>query len=160
MIKIYDSLFVGNESDCFYDNKPNWAVIHACKSPCHQRAVGYRGNLNKNHPNYLIFEKENHLFLNMVDMDMPLSHEFTEPIVSAALGFIEKNIKSKNVLIHCNEGQSRAPALALLFLAKRKNIISNENYQKAKVEFIRLFPNYQPGRGIEIYLINYWSQLM
>jgi predicted protein tyrosine phosphatase len=159
MIRTYDNLFVGDEIDCFYDDKPEWVVVHACKHPCHQRAVGYRGNLNRNHPNYLILEKEKHLFLNMVDMDMPLSHEFTGPIILAVLDFIEKNIQSKNILIHCNHGLSRSPALALLFLAKRKKVINNENYRKAKQDFIKLFPNYQPGRGVDIYLTNYWSKL-
>ena len=159
MIKVYENLFVGNESSCFWDTRAEWAVIHACKHPCHQRAVGYRGSLNRNHPNYLILERDNHLFLNMVDMDQQLSHEFTEPIISAALKFIEENIQSKKVLIHCNLGQSRSPALALLFLAKRENVLSNENYQEAKEDFIRICPQYCPGRGIEIYLLNHWSQL-
>ena len=159
MIKIHDNLFVGNENDCFYDNLENWVVIHACKSPCHQKAVGYRGNLNKNHPNYLILEKEKHLYLNMVDMNMMLSHEYTEPIVKATLNFIERNIDSKNVLIHCNLGRSRSPALVMLFLAKRKDVLPNNNYVEAKREFLKLFPDYIPGIGIERYLEKFWDQL-
>lgn len=159
MIKIHDKLFVGNDSDCFYDNKENWVVVHACKHPCHQRAVGYRGNLNKNHPNYLILEEEKHLYLNMVDMNMTLSHEFTEPIIKTALNFIERNVNSKEVLIHCNLGRSRSPALALLFLSKRKKILSNDNYQEAKKQFVKLFPNYTPGIGIDSYLSKYWNEL-
>ncbi len=159
MIKIHDNLFVGNESDCFYDGREDWVVIHACKSPCHQRAVGYRGNLNKNHPNYLILERENHLFLNMVDMNMMLSHEYTKPIVETTLDFIERNINSKNILIHCNLGRSRSPALVMLFLTKRKDVLPNTSYEKAKKEFMKLFTNYIPGTGIERYLENYWDQL-
>ena len=159
MIKIHDNLFIGNEYDCFDDDRVEWVVIHACKSPCHQRAVGYRRNLNKNHPNYLILEKEKHLYLNMVDMNTMLSHDYTEPIIKAALNFIDRNINSKNVLIHCNQGNSRAPTLALLFLAKRKNILPNNNYGKAKIEFMKLFANYIPGIGIDRYLENYWNDL-
>ena len=159
MIKILDNLFIGNEYDCFYDGREDWVVIHACKSPCHQRAVGYGGNLNKNHPNYLILEEEKHLYLNMVDMNTMLSHEYTEPIVKATLNFIERNIKSKNVLIHCNLGRSRSPAVAMLFLAKRKNILPNDSYKEAKREFIKLFPNYVPGMGIDRYLENHWNDL-
>lgn len=154
-----EKLFVGSESDCFYEDRPDWVVIHACKHPCHQRAVGYRGSLPRTHPNYLILEKGNHLFLNMVDMSMPLSHEFTEPIITVALNFIEKNIGTKDILIHCNLAQSRSPALAMLFLAKRKGTISNESYEKAKEDFIKLYPNYNPGRGVEAYLIKHWGDL-
>lgn len=159
MIKVTNNLFVGDEADCFYEESPDWAVIHACKHPCHQRSVGYRGNLNRNHPNYLILENGKHLFLNMVDMNMPLSHEFTEPIVTTTLNFIEKHIDSNSILIHCNQGLSRSPALALLFLAKRSKTISNESYQEAKKEFIEIFPAYQPGRGIDIYLNKFWDDL-
>ena len=161
MNKVHERLFVSNISDCFYDDRRNWAVIHACKHPCHQREVRYRRSLNPSHPNYLIKERENglHLFLNMVDMPNILKHEFTEPIVSCALNFIEKNIPSRNVLIHCNQGQSRAPSLALLFLAKRAKIISNDSYQKAKNEFREIFPQYVPGRGIEMYLSKYWDSI-
>jgi len=158
MIRVSANLFIGGGSDCFYTDKSDWAVVHACKDPCHKIAVNYTGNLNKTHPNYLICETGNHLFLNLVDM-AALSNEYTEPIIFASLNFIEKNISSKNILIHCNIGRSRSPALALLFLAKRKNVISNESYQKAKEEFNRIFPNYMPGRGIETYLYTYWTQL-
>jgi hypothetical protein len=159
MINVGDKLFVGDGSDCFREDRSNWVVIHACKSPCHQRALGYKRNLNKNHPNYLIFEKGPHLFLNMVDMDMPLSHEFTKPIISKVLDFIDKNIESNSVLIHCNQGYSRSPALALLFLAKRKGVISNKLYQEAKNDFLKIFPQYLPGRGIDIYLNQFWDEL-
>jgi len=159
MIKIHDNLYIGNDSDCFYDDREDWVVVHACKHPCHQRAVGYRRNLNKNNPNYLIFETEKHLYLNMVDMDMTLSHEFTKPIITTTLDFIERNITSKKVLIHCNLGRSRSPALALLFLSKRKNVISNDKYQEAKREFMKLFPNYTPSLGVESYLVRYWQEL-
>lgn len=159
MIEIDTKLFVGNEYDCFHNDKEGWSVIHACKSPCHQKAVGYKGNLPKNHPNYLIFEKEKHLYLNMVDMNMPLSHEFTEPIISTALDFIEIHIKSKKILIHCNLGYSRSPAIALLFLAKRKKNITNESYNKAKEDFTKKYANYNPGRGIDSYLNKYWNEL-
>ena len=95
----------------------------------------------------------------MVDMNRTLSHEFTEPIITTALDFIEKKIEEKNVLIHCNLGFSRSPALALLFLAKRKGVLNNASYQKAKTEFIKIFPNYLPGIGIDSYLNLYWSEL-
>ena len=159
MIEVDENLFVGDESDCFYNEKEGWAVVHTCKHPCHQKAIGYRGSLNRNHPNYLILERSNHLFLNMVDMDMRLSHEFTEPIVTAALDFIENHIDTKGILIHCNLAQSRSPALAMVFLAKRKSSISNETYPLAKEDFIKLYPNYTPGRGVESYLIKHWRDL-
>ena len=158
MKEIYKNLYVGSLSDCSNEIKDGWVVIHACKSPCHQNAVKYRGNLLKTHPNYLIKEQEPHLFLNMVDMNVPLDHLYTGPIINATMNFIQKNIQTKKVLIHCNQGLSRSPALALVYLAKVAKVINNQNYEMAKTDFIRIFPNYQPGSGLEYYLIHSWNQ--
>ena len=159
MIQVTDKIFVGTNSDCFYENRENWAVVHACKDPCHKAAVGYKGNLHRTHPNYLILENGSHLFLNMVDMNMPLAHEFTEPIVTTALNFIENHITTKNVLVHCNLGQSRSPALVMLYLAKRQKSIRNSSFEDAKEDFTKLFPNCQLGSGIETYLTDFWDDL-
>ena len=95
MIEVFKNLYVGDETNCFHEIKEDWAVIHACKSPCHQRKVGYRGSLPQNHPEYLISEKESHLYLNIVDMPKPLSPKYTDPMINRAIQFIEQNLSSK-----------------------------------------------------------------
>lgn len=162
MKKIYKrlNLFVGDEKDCFYEEKADWAVVHACKHPCHQRGVGYRGNLSQSHPNYLLKKEKNHLYLNMVDMKKELLPKYMDPIVNEFIDFVESNISSRNILIHCNEGKSRAPSLALLYLAKIEEKINNSTYKEAKKDFYNLYPQYNPGRGIKKYLKNNWDKLM
>lgn len=152
--RAYPNLFIGSESDCFYKQIDDWAVIHACKSPCHQRTLGYKGSLQSNHPNYLVYELENHMFLNMIDPKTPL---FMPPLFIASLDFIEKHISKRKVLIHCNLGSSRSPSLALLYLAKRAKSINGESYRKAIQDFIKLFPSYNPSRGIAVYLSVHWN---
>jgi len=154
MFQVHPNLFVGSENECFYILREDWAVIHACKSPCHQNAVGYRGNLSPRHPNYLTFEVGNHLFLNMIDPPQPL---FKPPLFETALDFIEKHISKRKVLIHCNLGLSRAPSIALLYLAKRAKVINGKGYSEAAQDFVKIFPRYQPGRGIALYLSIHWS---
>lgn len=34
MFKAYPNLFIGTERECFFTQKDDWAVVHACKSPC------------------------------------------------------------------------------------------------------------------------------
>ena len=156
MKEVYNRVFVGCDSECF-ENKKGWVTVHACKSPCHQRAVGYRGNLPPNHPNYLVKEKANNLYLNIIDPPVPL---FKMRLFTEFLMFIRHHWnEGKKVLIHCNKGDSRAPSLALLFLAKDTGVISNESYEKAKEEFIKIYPAYLPGRGIQIYLRDHWGEL-
>lgn len=153
--KIYDRLHVGSDIDCFTERE-GWVVIHACKSPCHQRAVGYRGSLPSTHPFYLVFETKNNLFLNMIDPPSPL---FMMPSFTHFLEFISIQWNAnKNVLIHCNKGESRAPSLALLFLAKHVGSINNESYIKAKQEFMKIYSYYTPGSGIQIYLEANWDK--
>ena len=156
MFEVHARLFIGTERACFFTRRDDWAVIHACKSPCHQKALGYKGSLPNNHPNYLTYERENHLFLNMIDPNEPL---FMPPLFLASLDFIEKHISERKVLIHCNEGLSRSPSLALLYLAKRAEIISGKSYGEAVKDFIKLFPSYRPGRGIVLYLQLNWKRL-
>ena len=159
MIKVAENLFVGNENDCFYDIRDEWVVIHACKHPCHVRKVGYTGSLPSNHPEYLISEGQDHLFLNMVDMQQPLLPKFAHPIIKRALEFIEENIPSKKVLIHCNLGESRAPSIALVYLATKRKI-KNTTLQDAYIDFIKLYPGYTPGTGIYLYMQNNWQEIM
>ncbi|MBU0979430.1 MAG: dual specificity protein phosphatase family protein [Nanoarchaeota archaeon] len=135
MIQVCKNLSVGTTSDCFYDEKEDYAVVHACKTPCHQRKLHYNRNLPPTHPNYLIYEEENHLYLNIVDMDRILS-KFADPIFLKAIEFIEKNISTKNILIHCNLGQSRSPAIALVYMAKNE-LITNSSYTDAISEFVK-----------------------
>jgi hypothetical protein len=156
MHQVHDRLFVGSEMDC-QQASPGWCVVHACKSPCHQRAVGYRGSLQSDHPNYLVLEQGNHLYLNMIDPPVPL---FKQETFVTFLGIAHREwLAGKNVLVHCNQGESRAPTLALLLMAKRLKAIPGESYQVAATSFSQLFPSYNPGQGIQSFMNNNWAML-
>jgi len=154
--EIYERIFVSNELSCTNGND-KLAVVHACKSPCHQSAVGYRGKLEDTHPNYLVLENENNLFLNIIDPSIPL---FKPPLFSHFLVFSGRHWeKGQKLLIHCNQGESRAPSLALLFLAKKLEVIPNDSFIEARFEFEKLYPRYRPGKGIETYFSQHWENL-
>ena len=156
MIEVYPNLYVGTDSDCFFDSRDDWVVVHACKFPCHQKAVGYHGNFSPTHPNYLVLERGSHLFLNMIDPNTPL---FKPALFDSALSFIDRYLPTRKVLIHCNKGNSRAPSLALLYLAKRARVINSESYATAAKDFRTKFSGYQPGLGIQIYLTEHWTKI-
>ncbi len=165
MYKITERLFIGSDADCNYRNdaeeitEPQTSTIHACKT-CHSKALNYKGNLDSNSDFYLVYEKLDNLFLNIVDMERPLLHRYMDEITKATLDFIERKIKLGPVIIHCNKGESRAPSLALLYLAKRSNIISNESFYAARQDFLKLFPEYNPSNGIATYLENHWEEIV
>lgn len=102
---VHERLYVGTDDECM-TYKEGWAIIHACKSPCHQRAVGYRKSLPNTHPHYLVYKEGNNLYLNMIDPPGPL---FMMPTFTEFLKFAKDIWDSgKTLLIHCNKGESRA----------------------------------------------------
>ena len=154
MFKVYDRLYVGSLRDCFHQ-KEGWATVHACKIPCHQMAVGYQKSLPKTHPQYLVYDCPKNLYLNMIDPSEPL---FMPPLFSEFLKFARYHWGAgQNLLIHCNQGESRAPSLALLFLAKALGALPTESYGQAFQEFVKLYPPYSPGLGIQTYLWKNWG---
>ena len=157
MIEVYERLLIGTESDCTAGTRA-LAVVHACKHPCHVQAVGYRGSLPRGHPNYLVLSKDFDLYLNMIDPDKPL---FMPPLFSSFMEFARKHWEAgRGVLIHCNLGESRAPTLALLFLAKHVGAISDNSFADAYRDFLPLYPDYRPGLGIQSYVTTNWSTIL
>lgn len=156
MVSIHNRLFIGAVDDCRTGTE-QLAVIHACKSPCHQQAVGYRGSLAASHPNYLVLQREHDIYLNIIDPPVPL---FKAETFERFLAFSRSKYDSgASLLIHCNQGESRAPSLAMLFLAKHTGALPRSSYADARQEFERLFPAYQPGNGIQQFLARNWNEL-
>lgn len=156
MYEVFERLFIGSISDC-RSGGAEWTIVHACKSPCHKKAVGYHSSLSPSHPHYLFLEKKNDLYLNILDSTKPL---FVPPLFTIFLRFSEKQwYEGKKILIHCELGESRAPSLALIFLAKSVEVINSFSFGNAKNDFQKLYPFYRPGLGLQIYLENNWELL-
>ncbi|WP_425410072.1 hypothetical protein [Hyphococcus sp.] len=173
MIEVHNRIFIAGEYACpgcgpasGFDpagrelpvqQEAERAIVHACKSPCHQRAVGYKGNLDNAHPNYLVIESGNDLYLNMIDPPVPL---FKPALFTEAMRFAKEHWDAgRAVLFHCNQGMSRAPSLALQYLAKVRRVISDDSYEAARREFARLYEFYAPGKGIATYLTENWDNI-
>lgn len=142
MQEVYTHLWIAGDQEC-RSGDGEWAIVHACKSPCHQQAVGYQGSLPPSHENYLALIRGQDLFLNLIDPPRPL---FKLKSFTTFLDFAEAQWEAgRRLLIHCNQGESRAPSLALLFLAKSRSALDNSSYLAARSQFERLCPNYRPG---------------
>jgi predicted protein tyrosine phosphatase len=159
MVEIFPRLYVGNEAD--YEShvkfQADWWVVHACKEPYHRRLLGYKTRgAPLSHPEYLVAEREKRLFLNLVDADDPAY--MPKPIFDAALAFIDRALKSDGrVLVHCNQGESRAPGIGLLYLAARTNTLP-QVMAEAESAFRELYPNYMPKEGIRGFLRAHWPE--
>jgi hypothetical protein len=155
-ILINERLSFGNESACTDITDGTIAVVHACKEPCHRGAVGYSTRtIPSNHPNYLVLERGHHLYLNLIDPPAPL---FMLPSFEAFLKFVDREIAERPVLIHCNQGESRAPSLTLPYMAKRLDALPSVSYAAAAIAFRQNYA-YNPGRGIETWLTTNWNKI-
>lgn len=152
---ITDRLSFGDIGGCVHEDDTARAIIHACKDPCHRMVADYASkSLPKEHEHYLALERGNHLYLNLIDPPVPL---FQLESFKLFFAFIDKQISACPVHIHCNKGESRAPSLALLYMAKR-GMIACKSYAAARAEFEERFP-YKPGKGIETFLNENWDAL-
>lgn len=155
MRQISNYLFVGDDKDCEMlraRRHNDMFVIHACKT-CHSRELGYRGSLPKDDPHYLFYEKEKELFLNMIDPPTPL---FSNTLFIQAISFINRH--PGNVLIHCDKGFSRAPSVAIAYLANW-NELPADSYNSAVKAYRAIDPLYEPGKGIAEYLKTHWHEI-
>ena len=160
MIEIYPRLFIGSETDyeMTVKHRDGWWVVHACKEPYHRRLLGYRGRgAPKNHPEYLMAERGNRLFLNLVDADDPAY--IPKQIIDAGLQFIDKALKfGDRVLVHCNQGESRSPALGLLSLVVHTDILPRTSLAEAETRFKLLYAAYKPKGGMKGFLQIHWDE--
>jgi len=160
MVEIYEKLFVGNQNDYELGVKiqNTWAIVHACKEPYHRQALGYTGRAaSKEHPEYLIAKRDNRIILNLVDVDNP---DWISPvIIDEALNFIDNNLElGRNVLVHCNQGMSRAAGIVLLYLAT-KGTFKGENFVDAEEKYKNSFyAMYNPANGIRGYIQRNWNK--
>lgn len=149
MIEVIQNLFVGTQDDCKgFDG----AIVHCCKEPYHRQMVGYTERvLPKDHKNYLWIIKGNEMALNMVDADKP--EFFADSMINVALDFISAKLRDGfKVLAHCNQGQSRSPSIAMLYMKDRLP----DDFTEAEEQFKQIYPMYNPKNGIREYVKVHW----
>ncbi len=158
MVEIHPNIHVGDEEDYYSiaNKSDGWAVVHACKDPFHRKALGYTGRAaSKEHPEYLVARRGDRLMLNIIDVSNPAF--FATKMIYAAMDFIDEALsKGRKVLIHCNQGESRGPSLALLYMAARLDVLTKDSYELAEQSFREMYPRFKPGRGIREHLKQNW----
>jgi protein-tyrosine phosphatase len=155
LTEVIKGIFVGDDSTCCKGTE-KLAVVHACKLPCHSKAVNGKF-LDRADPNYLSVRDPFNLYLNIVDPAIPL---FFIETFKIALSFMKEQWAAKRpILIHCNGGWSRSPSLALLFLAKITKTLPDHSYLSASRPFLLLYPRFSPGAGIKKFLETHWQEL-
>ena len=139
MIEVYPNLWVGNQQDYESVKHEDMFFVLAAKEPWHREELGYTSRGAPKDEDYFFALRGNRLILNLVDAQEV--KYIPSIVIDKALGFIEKHIKEGRVGIFCNEGRSRSPSIAFLYLLKLGVVKTND-------DFLKLFPAYDPGKGM------------
>lgn len=160
MIEVYPGLWIGKQRDCPLHGAQlsgNWAIVHAYPA-CHRQVLGYTTPLAPDGPEHHVARRGQHLLLNMLDAEQP-EYYSREALIEPALAFIdEMRASGASVLIHCEQGMSRSPSLALLYLATRLGALPAASLAAAEEKFEVLYPRYAPGYGIWAHLKHHWAE--
>jgi predicted protein tyrosine phosphatase len=151
MKEVSNRLYVGGIDDFHHQDADT--VVSATKT-IHSRFV----HAKRGEPEYIYAERDRHLMLNWVDGPAHLYTWSGPQTFNRALDFINRyHVLGDLVLIHCDQGMSRSPTLAMLFMAKRLGEIPNDP-KGARAAFTDVYPWYQPG-GIYDYVRDHWEYI-
>ncbi len=171
MIEVMHNLFVGGAADLVHVDDGNggvkggWYVITAARDPWHRQALGYttRG-APKDDPEYLIAMRPNRMLLNLVDAADPAF--IRDEIIDAAQAAIDVALaEGKRVLVHCNEGKSRAPTIAMLWMFRHEAkhgmlpVGAADPIADMLRSWMRIYPDYAPADGMRLYA-QHWLEKM
>lgn len=158
MIEVAPNLFVGAADDeAAVRDDPEWYIISAAKEPWHRQALGYTGRgAPKDHAEYLSAIRPGRMILNLVDAQD--SAYIPPSVVQAAIDIIYAALHNTacKVLVHCNQGQSRAPTIAMLYLGQHDERFQHLNYDDAVAEFTKIYLPYAPAKGMADYARANW----
>lgn len=157
MEEVVNNLYVGGDTDFEkIAHRTGWSALRVCKygPGGHQQTLGYKTLAAPKGPHYLWAGKGNLLALNAVDLDDP--HFVSEEMVNKGLDFIATRLsEGDKVLVACNQGQSRGPTLALLYMRRIGEL--PYNFIQAERIFRTIYPPYAPAQGMRQYARTHWG---
>lgn len=136
------------------------AVLFCAKDPYHKEMVGYEGNCPKDHPDYLFCYDDNdkRLALNMIDA--PDKKYFDDTMILHGINFIARHLnKGDDVIVVCNKGQSRSPAMCLMYMMAHGDFDYSKQWFEVFEDFYKIAPNWEPNQGIKDYCIDFWETI-
>lgn len=138
--EIIPHLFIGTVNDAV--DKP---TVFAAKYPSYNDVVG---QLKVGEPEYLWAERGDKLYLNLVDP--PTINYVPHELMVKAVDWVERYISAGDVYVLCNQGMSRSPTIAFLYMKKAG--LLPDGFEGAIKRFKEIYPIFQPGGGMLQYI--------
>lgn len=162
MVEIAPRLFIATEDEISDLNPFEYSLCSLAQTFHYQIHSWKRGENHKNDPCYLMCSHSNQILsVNWVDGDERLFDYQGKGVetLQKILTWIEYQLDhNRKVLVMCNQGLSRSPTVALVYLAKVLKTLPNSSFTKAKEQFLNDYPEYQP-KGIADFVNHHWSEL-
>lgn len=152
-VEVSPGLWVGSDAAYCPGLETLCSVLSAAKEPWHRQMVGYlTASAPEDNPERLVARRGNHMALNLIDvrkLGPGNCHYVPESVIEPALAFLAERLEAgAPVFVHCNQGRSRGPSIALLYLLRHGLLPAAEALPK----FGRLYPNYLPSAGMQEYI--------
>jgi hypothetical protein len=148
-MEVYPNLFVGD--DTAYErlkDRDGWFSVRCCKfgPGGHKDTLGYATQGAPPGKDYFFVYKQNRLALNLLDSDDP--NFIPDKIIQEALKCIGEQLsKGKKVLVACNQGMSRGPTVAMIYMRSIGDL--PPRFREAYKIFKGIYDKYSPGLGME-----------
>jgi hypothetical protein len=156
MHQVAPNVWVGSQADFEQLDQygTEWPVLFGSKEPWHRQFVGYTGRSAPDGPDRLVARNGNRMALNLIDGDDP--KYVTRIMIDAGIAFLDEQVAAlqppNQAIIVCNQGQSRSPSLALLWLAPTLSPV----FEEAEAKFRGIYPDYAPKAGIREFARIHW----
>lgn len=162
MIEIAPRLFIAKESDIANLTPADYSLCSLAHTYHYQMHGWKKGENRKNDPCYVMCSHGNQILsVNWVDGQAHLYNWEGKGVENfqKILTWIEYQLDhNRQVIIMCNQGLSRSPTIALLYLAKVLARIPNQTFSKARTAFEKLYPDYAP-KGIADFVATHWNEI-
>ncbi len=166
MKRVASRLYVGSQADLEAldaQGTSDWPVLLAAKEPYHREFAGYTTRAAPDGPTRLWVFKDRRLALNLIDGPDP--KYVTKAMIDVAISYLDdwlgepggkdrpKLGDTENLLIACNQGGSRAPTLAMLYLAPTLPANFEDAYAKFRED---AYPELDAANGIREFARIHW----
>ncbi len=159
MIEICKNVFIASQNEDL-NGMRGIDSLCLCAKTFHQRVVGYKGNLDKLHAEYLIAERQDENLIAFNLIDAPKVEYIPKVIIDKALEFVEKELdKGEKVVVVCNQGRSRSACIGLMHMLKTKKIKGCKDFAEVEEKYKRIYPMYDPSLGMRTYAENFFWEM-
>lgn len=141
--QIIHNLYLGDQYSC-----PNFCnhIISAAAEIFETEKNNESLNLKTN---YFYTNNQKRLVINL--LDYASKNKIDEKSIILALKFINQNIETHPIYIHCLFGVNRSATITFIYLVI-KNKVNNNNFETAVEQFKKIYPKFSPNPGYYHYL--------